>query len=447
MKLRALLPFLCLLAIFGVVSGCKKNAPSLSPNVAGYHIKLVSGGGQSDTTGNVLANPLVFSLYVNGRPPTSGYVKFQTVDCDGKFQSQEYPLSAIQVPYDTLANYSWQLNATVGVQTLNVYFLDSTNTVRDSVTVTATGLAPGPGWHMSGCILAEYGNLFGTFAELPSGRVLGAFMKNADYPFYSDDDGVSWHRLMTFPGRYTITKLVATAQNEVLASVIGTGVYYSNDGGQTWTLRGTPSSGLPTSAFDGDLQLTQSGQLFTLANSGVSYFSRDMAQTWSAAEGLNIGFNGACSTTGGILFGISNGAVFRSNDTGAYWNDTWTADNYGSYLMLADGASNLYIGGGEGIYASKDTGTTWTHVFPVTSGPSSDNSVYYLTKVGSIFYFYAEGNNSLVQTTDFVNFSNLQLPVPVIGKAGGLIADCLIITRNGHYIYSADPNGVLYYKP
>lgn len=444
MKLHHTIAAACLLTFIAVVSACKKH--NLNPNMAGYHLRLVSGGGQSDTIGDILANQLIFSLYVNGQPPSSGYVKFQTVDCDGNFQSQEYPLSSTQVPYDSLATYSWQLNATVGIQTLNVYFLDSTNAVRDSVTVTATGLAPGPGWHMSGCILAEYGNLFGTFAELPSGRVLGASMKNADYPFYSDDDGVSWHRLMTFPGRYTITKLVTTAQNEVLASIIGLGVYYSNDGGQTWTLRGTASSGLPMSGFDGDLELTQSGQLFTFTNVGT-YFSRDMAQTWSLAEGLNLGFIGACSTNGGILFGISGGAVYGSNDTGAYWNDIWTADNDGSYDILADGASNLYIGGSKGIYVSKDTGTTWTPVFPVTSGPYSDNRVFYLTKVGGIFYFYAEGSNNLVQTPDFVNFSNLQLPVPVIGQAGGGLADCLIVTRNGHYIYSADPDGVLYYNP
>jgi hypothetical protein len=450
MNLRHSIAAAWLLALIVVLSGCRKHNfyPNVAAYLAGYRIKLVSGGGQSDTTGNILSKELVFSLYVNGQPPTSGYVKFQTVDCDGNFQSTEYPLSTIQAPLDSLEAFQWQLNATVGIQTLTAYFLDSTNAVKDSDMVTATGLAPGPGWHTSGCILAGYGNMFGTFAELPSGRVLGASLKNADYPFYSDDDGISWHRLMTFPGRYVITKLVTTPQNEILASVIRTGVYYSKDGGQTWTLRGTAASGLPLSGFDGDLELTQTGQVFTFTNVGT-YYSRDMAQTWSLAQGLEVvGFNGASSTTGGILFGVAGGAVYRSNDSGAYWNDIWTADNYGSYLILADGASNLYIGGSNGMYASKDTGATWTQVYPVISGgPDADNSVYYLMKVGNGFYFYAYGTNSLEQTTDFVNFSTLQLPVQLEGQAGGGLADLLIVTQNGHYICSEDPNGVVYYNP
>src|SRR5579863_3170105 len=135
-----------LLALIVVLSGCTKHNfyPNVAAYLAGYRIKLVSGGGQSDTTGNILSKELVFSLYVNGQPPTSGYVKFQTVDCDGNFQSTEYPLSTIQAPLDSLEAFQWQLNATVGIQTLTAYFLDSTNAVKDSVMATATGLAPGP---------------------------------------------------------------------------------------------------------------------------------------------------------------------------------------------------------------------------------------------------------------------------------------------------------------
>ena len=131
----------------------------------------------------------------------------------------------------------------------------------------------------------------------------------------------------------------------MFAGIQNVGIYYSNDGGQTWSLRGTGSSGLPTNSFDGDVQLTPSGQLFTFTAVGT-YYSVDKGQTWSLAGGLTLsGFNGACSTTGGILFGVNGGAVFRSDDSGGYWRDIWTADAYNSYLMLADGASNLYIGG------------------------------------------------------------------------------------------------------
>jgi hypothetical protein len=92
------------------------------------------------------------------------------------------------------------------------------------------------------------------------------------------------------------------------------------------------------------------------------------------------------------------------------------------------------------MYVSKDTGQSWTHVYPVTSGQYADNSVYYLTKVNCTFYFYSTGNYILTQTTDFVNFSTITLPA-------GQESIRYIVTRNGHYILSVPEYGVFYHNP
>jgi photosystem II stability/assembly factor-like uncharacterized protein len=329
-------------------------------------------------------------------------------------------------------------------QTLTAYFLDSLQVVRDSAVVTATGNAVGQGWYTSGCFLPANGP-FSTIAELPSGRVLASLLNQSDYPFYSDDDGSSWHRLHAFPAADTIAKLVTTAQNEILAGVPHTGVYYSNDGGQTWSLRAT---GLPLKGFSGDLQLTQSGKLFTSTKVGA-YFSMDMGQTWSKTNGLKLsGFNGACSTTGGTLFGVDSGAIFRSDDGGQDWRDIGTAgaDYFESNLMMAVG-DTLFLGGTEGIFFSPDTGHTWFHYFPMPSYSMNDNGVYDLTMVNGTYYFHFTANYLLYETTDWLFPSIIVQPHASHAPDQGRYSTQYIVTKNGHYILSTDYYGVWYYNP
>ena len=54
----------------------------------------------------------------------------------------------------------------------------------------------------------------------------------------------------------------------------------------------------------------------------------------------------------------------------------------------------------------------------------------------------------LMQTTDFVNFSTIQPPVPVpSGPGTGRISTVYLVTQNGHYILSTDQYGVWYFNP
>jgi hypothetical protein len=129
MNVQQKLPALCLITLVTIISGCEKtstddpiptgNNPTPSGHnltQAGYHIKVVSGNGQSDSIGNVLPNQLVFSLSVNGQPPSSGSVKFETLNCDGNPQYQQHPLLPSAAPGDSLVDFQWMLNATVGLR-------------------------------------------------------------------------------------------------------------------------------------------------------------------------------------------------------------------------------------------------------------------------------------------------------------------------------------------
>lgn len=443
----------CLLfAVFLMTVGCTKHHTT---PVTGYKLQLVSGGGQGDTIGQFLPNPVVILPTQDDTPMRKGYLRFETMSCDNAPVDADFGLGTSPV------TYLWQLNQTIGTQTIKVILLDSVKDRLDSTTVTATGIAPSSGWNTSGCI--PMNTFCVAFAQLPSGRVFTAIHPasyQSSYPYYSDDDGSTWHAITSFPVTTSqINTIVTTKDNEVFMTIPTMGIYYSNDKGQTWQQR---SSGLPMTYYNGDLSCTATGVL--IANSGytseTAYYSADKGVTWQPVNGLLMGFtnftaidnNFAGSMTDGTIVAILNNSLRKSNDGGANW--TYINTPYKVNDMIVDSNNNIEIATqpypGQtttGIYQSKDTGQTWTFVYDPSSLPGYDKSITQLTEKNGLLYFYASNNNLLIQTGNFSTYNVINPPVPIPSGNGGRVSFRYIVTNDNHIIMSTEQYGLFYQVP
>jgi len=424
-----------------VAASCKKNNETLS----GFHITLAAGGDQTDTVAHALKMPVVFMSTFDGKPLGNAYVKISIYNCDNDPQSNSYSLNTSAVYGDVgKTMYQWRLGGIVGKQILKAVLLDSLLVPRDSAEVYATGVAAVKGWNTSGCIpVSTFSN---TFCKLPSGRILTG-LRRADYPYYSDDNGASWHALKSFPNYYTITKMIATPANEIFLAVNGVGMYYSADGGITWEKR---SNGLFVPNFWGEIQYTASGKLFVLTGDGI-FTSADKGLNWhQVTYGLSYyaGFSDAASTTDGTIYGIHSNQLVVSTDGGEGWRPVYTisATSAAGSLFIDDNDAIYYsaFNGNNGVslYVSKDQTQTWQMLYTANPPSGIQPSITLISKQQGNYYFYATGQNILMKTS---NFSSYSIVNPSIPTNNGRNSFRYIIANNGQAVMSTEFFGIQYF--
>jgi len=435
----------CILLVF-LTTACKKEKGTESA-IAGWKMELQSGGGQTDTVGNFLKDPVRFKVihYRGAR-----WFRYDTYDCDNNvvLASEEYDPDGTS---DSVSySFFWQLNGIVGTQYLKVIILDSLKQALDSITVTATALkASEKGWHRSGCSPPRWA-YSQAFAQLPSGRMLtantgtGVFLSSSLY--FSDDEGITWFALNTLPANLAIQNIFTTPANEVFLGTYSKGVFYSKDGGLTWENR---TGGLPTKFFDGNISYTKSGKLF-YSYMSTAYLSSDKGLTWHGiADTYSYSaFSNAVSLTDGTLFAKFDGVPCSSTDGGDHWTRLWTL-NAATIItaVFVDDNDNMYVGctngpSGDGLYVSKDRGQTWNYIYSTKSYNATEKGVYQITKSNGGYYFYASNQHQLIRTTDFVTFINVS-PPPYISYR----SENFFVTKDDHLILSFEQEGFQYFIP
>jgi photosystem II stability/assembly factor-like uncharacterized protein len=371
-------------------------------------IELLSGGGQTDTIGNPLSNPIIVKVTKNGTP-TSGYsVQFQASGCN-----QDNIISTFSQP-DGTAGYVWSLANDVGQQSLKAYVLNSNNQKADSVTVTATGLTTGHGWHNSGCSLQSSFSA-SAFCKLSSGRLFTCYNGGKTYLRYSDDNGVSWNAVKSLGNGHTITWVMATPSDELFAFTEGNdGTFHSTDAGKTWSNLGVPP--FNTEIFS-SIVCTSSGKL--IAASSVTpplCISVDKGITWASVpfsafvpQNMNSpSFHDPIEDKDGNLYIVEqqNGNMFKSADGGKIWNlvpETGYNAPGDVFSLYIDNNNWFYkstVQFQPGIYISKDKGGTYNMLIPgspVSEAENmsiqSDGNFYY--EAGPNLYLYDQASNSV----------------------------------------------------
>jgi photosystem II stability/assembly factor-like uncharacterized protein len=425
--------------VLALLSCRKDNDANPAPGTNGYKIEITKGNNQADTLGKLLQDTIIVKVTKGDTLLKNVYVQFETSGCDVN------SITEVQVFKPGTAAYRWRLNGTTGKQPLKIVLLDSLRARVDSVVAEATGIMPVRGWFHASCTPNGDPNA-NSFCKLSSGRLIAAF-NTFDYPYYSDDNAITWHPLTTFPkgsSYMTIKKLIATSSDEIFAATENHGLYYSSNGGQTWTIR---AAGITDPRYFVDMNYTRSGKLIYTTYFGGVYLSEDKGANWQPVmTGLafNDRFYYPSEQLNGDLYVVNDvGDVFKSTNKGKEWTQVKLAFTYNVQSLYIDKNGIMYAGVNNNyaeLYRSADNGVTWTKMYAATPLPGVYIEIHSINQESNgAYYFYAYGHG-LISTTDFVSFTNESHYYTNQSR-------CYITNKNGHLVIATQFQGVYYNLP
>jgi photosystem II stability/assembly factor-like uncharacterized protein len=434
------IPYL-LFALLLVCFSCKKDKKQVPPNdtSVGLHVVITAGNSQKDTVGNPLKDSVTVKV-INNNVPVSGYiVQFKRSGCEDQTITEKTTNST------GLASFAWYLSGETGPQSLKVILLDNNRNAKDSVSAAATGIAASHGWHRGGCLQNFPVN---DVAALSSGRVL-ASVNSTGYPYYSDDNAVSWHPLKTFSNTYFISKIMSASTGTYIATQ-NDGVFFSSDNGQTWA---NITTGIPDVRNFADLAYTPMGNLI-FSGSGGLFLSTDNGQTWNEYDfGLPMGQSTyPCEQTNGDLYIIGSDAqVYQLPLHKSQWVNIGSNDNFllsSVESLYIDSKGNMFIGTPHNapdalayIYESVDNGQSWSQVFTQQALVSSSYpNISNISQYNGVYYFSFAGLG-VYQTSDFVNYNNTTYQLGNIGLL------TYTVSKNATFVLGSPGFGVYYKVP
>ncbi len=362
----------------------------------------------------------------NGTPLGGYTVQFQGSGCN-----QDFPQNA-GTGADGTASYVWYLAGDVGQQTLKVYAINSQNQKADSVSVTATGIAGGRGWHNSGC--AVFPNQLGPqIVKLSTGKLFSFSNNIKSYLRYSTDNGASWYAVKNLGNTYNITWIVVTPADELYVFAGYEDVFYSNDAGQTW--KQLPKS-FNFAEITGSIY-TSKGKLLVTTKSNI-IISGDNGQTWKWVPPSGaIFFTSPAEDKNGNLYVVAatDGTIFQSKDEGATWKAVPKGFGDQVYGLYIDKNGWFFKTGSDwqgygGLYVSQNGGATYQQLINYVTNIwynfslQSDGNYYYETPlvkvssgIGLYRYNYKTDELKLVKTRVVGT-----LPFPyIVAQNGNLI--------------------------
>jgi ligand-binding sensor domain-containing protein len=171
------------------------------------------------------------------------------------------------------------------------------------------------------------------------------------------------------------------------------GVFRSSDSGASWTAVNT---GLDITAQEVYALAVQGTNLYAATYRSGIFLSTDQGESWTAkSNGLTSSYVSTVLVNGTRLFAGTDDGVFLSMDSGNNWksinnglpepySDTGSNDTAGFQIVLATNETNLFVGTGESIFLSSDSGSDWT-----AANSGLPDSIYTLALATSGDYIFA----------------------------------------------------------
>ncbi|MCB2204132.1 choice-of-anchor D domain-containing protein [bacterium] len=218
------------------------------------------------------------------------------------------------------------------------------------------------------------------------GDVYASFLGNGVYK--STDAGLSWSRILTSTYVYDLI-----SDGARVYGVDNTRLWYTDDGGNTWTertLTGSPAGGYCIEKIGGRLLV---GHI-----AGGVTVSLDDGVTWSeSSDGLRATNINAVLKSGQNLYAsVQDAGLRRSTDNGATWTVLPVQRN-GSVLSERNGT--LFYGTSNGLYSSTDDGDSWQLI------NGTGYAFRSMFNAPSVMYAGASNGSVLASTDDGVSWT------------------------------------------
>lgn len=190
---------------------------------------------------------------------------------------------------------------------------------------------------------------------------------------------------------------------------------------------------IPSSKIRG--LISNQGRLFASTETGV-YYSDNQGQSWTRGYYYNPqGTQAILKWQGVVLAGTLNQGTVKSEDNGLTWRRTGFSLPVGTVNdMVQSGNTILAAIGGEGLYKTQDTGTTWTKITTYPNNSARSLRKVLLAEPGSFRLFSVTGNSKTFVSADTGNtWTQCTFTQPSTGPAS---TELLGIVRAGNILYA-----------
>lgn len=261
----------------------------------------------------------------------------------------------------------------IAAGTTSSYDFPVTNGSANTATQFAASADAGGSWHPLGSLLSD--TPLSLVADTSNPPIWYASAVNGLYK--SADGGATWQSIAPqglpgcsgYPASCGITTLVVNpAQPSIIYGSGGAGILETADSGATWSFVNAPPNPNPPAYLV--LDPFHPSHLFT--NIGQSDFrSFDGGQTWTQYTPPLLNPGNYCSSgnarvafdavTPNVVYIVDHCDLFQSTDGGIYWNPIATPFTI-AYAVVAHPTQSgaIYVTTFTGLYASTDSGSTWT---------------------------------------------------------------------------------------
>ena len=197
------------------------------------------------------------------------------------------------------------------VSTITVSSLTTTTSLTATSTIQGQqyiGLNKGINWSQTGSIGGQ------NWSGIAGGIVSGIYYAcvNGGFIYYSSNGGVSWTQQATSQAWTGIA--TALSGSQAVAIVAGGGIYYTTNSGTTWTLSGSA----PTANWSAvSSYINSSFYFYACINGGGVYVSSDSGVTWALMTGsVTANWSAISYNSDGLIY------VVNTNLTNAlYWGN------------------------------------------------------------------------------------------------------------------------------
>ena len=187
--------------------------------------------------------------------------------------------------------------------------------------------------------------------------------------YYSQDDGETWSSAKLPQASSTILCFAFSPQFEqdgiILAGTLEDGVLFSDDGGKTWSLRSFGLLDAAVYCLSLSPNFANDGIVFAGTQTAL-YYSYNHARAWrmldfpeDAAPIISLAVSPSFATDGIVLAGTEAMGIFRSRDRGESWHRL-PLDVCSISAIGYPSTDRLLIASEGGVFFSNDQGENWT---------------------------------------------------------------------------------------